>query len=138
MEIIKILFIVTLAVMDACSGYRILAIYAFEGRSHFILINQLLRALANKGHQVDLISQIKIDQHPNYRQIIDLKDNRTSIFSSPNLDFVKNYNKDYLTMFYHGNEICRFLKNPKFIHLAHNPPKDPPYDMIITHVIMIQ
>lgn len=39
-----------------CDGYRILGIFPLNGRSHMMMFEQLMKGLAKRGHQVDVVS----------------------------------------------------------------------------------
>ncbi|XP_014479946.1 PREDICTED: UDP-glucuronosyltransferase 2B15-like isoform X2 [Dinoponera quadriceps] len=50
-------FLVILATCDhVTNGYRILGVFPFQGYSHWIMIEPLMEGLAQRGHQVDVIS----------------------------------------------------------------------------------
>lgn len=134
-----LLFLLTIGTLKICSGYRILGIYPLPIRSHFIIINQLLKGLADKGHQVDLISIFpeKEKLHPNYTQIITLSGELSQMFPSLNITTTRKvpWNLSGLADF--GYKVCEGMGNPEFLKLARNPPKDPPYDIIITQVKLL-
>ncbi|XP_046835901.1 UDP-glucosyltransferase 2-like isoform X2 [Vespa crabro] len=73
-------------------GYRILGIFPYFGKSHFIMFENLMKGLIKKGHQVDKLSNIA------------------------------------------GNNLCENLAHPKIQKLIRNPPKDPPYDVVLIEV----
>ncbi|XP_016838956.1 UDP-glucuronosyltransferase 2C1 [Nasonia vitripennis] len=131
-----LLFLATIGSVEICSGYRILGIYPVPIRSHFIIINQLLKGLADKGHQVDLISIFpeKEKLHPNYTQIITLPGQLSEIIPIMNITTVRKFGWDLSSVADFGYRICENMGNPEFLKLARNPPKDPPYDVIITHM----
>lgn len=131
-----LLFLVVFGTVEICSGYRILGIYPVPIRSHFIIINQLLKGLAKKGHQVDLISIFpgKEKLHPNYNQIITLSAEFSQIFPRINITTARNFGWNLSLIADLGYKICENMGNPEFLKLVRDPPKDPPYDVIITQV----
>lgn len=52
-------------------GYRILGIFPLHVRSHMMMFEQLIKGLARRGHQVDVISSFpQIKPYPNYTDIV--------------------------------------------------------------------
>ncbi|XP_017891750.1 uncharacterized protein LOC108631986, partial [Ceratina calcarata] len=129
---VSILFVC--AVFATSDGYRILGMFPYNGKSHFIMFEHLMKALARKGHQVDVISTFPLKKpYPNYNDLIVLPTAR---------DFMNNMTYDemhnmirassaFAVATMTGNDICENLKYPKFQELIRNPPKDPPYDVVI-------
>ena len=138
MKIVKtlLLFAVIVGAAELCTGYRILGIYPFPVKSHFIMIKSLLKGLARKGHQVDVASIFPPDKEnvTNYKQIMTFPDNSEEIMGTLTFELVKNFGTNMSLIGGVGNKICRSMGAPEFLELARNPPKDPPYDVIITHV----
>ncbi|XP_014236324.1 UDP-glucuronosyltransferase 2B15-like [Trichogramma pretiosum] len=132
-----ILLLVTFEVIGCCSAYRILGIYSLPIKSHFIMINQLFKGLIEKGHNVDLINTFPLNENnTSYKQIMTLPDH--SVLTSKTLridEFVVNFNSNYSLMGLLGNAICKNIGHPELLKLAENPPKDPPYDIIILHMM---
>ncbi|XP_017877327.1 UDP-glucuronosyltransferase 2B14-like [Ceratina calcarata] len=135
MKLVSILFVC--AVFATSDGYRILGMFPYNGKSHFIMFEHLMKALARKGHQVDVISTFPLKKpYPNYNDLIVLPTAR---------DFMNNMTYDemhnmirassaFAVATMTGNDICENLKYPKFQELIRNPPKDPPYDVVIMEV----
>ncbi|XP_070166542.1 UDP-glucosyltransferase 2-like [Polyergus mexicanus] len=123
--------------LSVCHGYRLLGLFPFYGRSHFIMFEQLLKGLSRKGHQVDVISSFPLKRsYPNYTDIVELV---------PSLVFVNNISYERMQQMFRGNlaytiatvvgnDICGYLENPAIQELARNPPKDPPYDAVLIEV----
>ncbi|KAM0729641.1 UDP-glycosyltransferase UGT5 [Formica fusca] len=123
--------------LSVCHGYRLLGLFPFSGKSHFIMFEQLLKGLSRKGHQVDVISSFPLKKpYPNYTDIVELV---------PPLVLVNNLSYEYMQQLFRGspvhvvatvggNNVCEHLENPAIQELAHNPPKDPPYDAVLMEV----
>lgn len=136
MVIMKVnLVLWALAVFGAssCSGYRILAIFPFKGKSHFSVMEQISKTLAEKGHQVDVVSGFSLEKpFPNY----------TEIFKVPNPKphegavWEEMIDRNEIWKAVHGLErdMCELLGLPEFNKLIKNPPQNPPYDLILSHV----
>lgn len=94
-----------------------------------------MKGLAERGHQVDVASQYPLKQpFPNYTDVIIFPplsgyptNNVTfhQVQTIPVVDFVATDS---------GNQLCDQLGNPQLLELARNPPKHPPYDLLITEV----
>ncbi|KAF7988260.1 hypothetical protein HCN44_007792 [Aphidius gifuensis] len=120
---------------DNCFGYRILGLFPLNGKSHFKMPESLMKGLAKRGHQVDIISFFPLDI---------LMQNYTDITIEPLVnEYVDDFNYDifptykdimqfkmYATVF--GNDVCEgLLKNSKVQNIINNPPTNPPYDLLI-------
>lgn len=119
--------------VSLCSGYRILAIFPMNGRSHFKVLEQIAKALAEKGHQVDVVSTFK-QQHyfPNYTDIVTLK---MDIVQSgfPFNEFSSRSNAIKVGHFV-SRKMCHGLGDPELMKIIKNPPNNPPYDLLMVHV----
>ncbi|XP_001601674.2 UDP-glucuronosyltransferase 2C1-like [Nasonia vitripennis] len=134
MDVKILLLLAIVGNAEICKGYRILALYPLPKQSHFMMINQLLKGLAHKGHQVDLISVNTLPKsHPNYMQIMKLPDNADPIFSR--YENIKNLHYNFSMMSWMGYLRCQKMEHPEFLNLARNPPKAPPYDVIIVQML---
>ena len=115
---------------------RILGIFPLPGKSHFGMCETVMRALAARGHQVDVISHFPLKKPPpNYHDISiegsvpavinNLTLQRAETFASGNLaELVQNA----------GNMVCDLLALPEIRNIIDHPPTDPPYDLVITEV----
>lgn len=136
MRLLPVLFSWLLC-LSVTAGYRILAVCPFNMKSHFIMFNVLLKGLASKGHHIDVISSFPEKRsHPNYTDILTIP--------TP-LNFVNNVT--YETIMQHvlglnlvesialtGINKCEYLGQPEMLKLLHNPPRDPPYDIVLYEV----
>lgn len=55
MKTIPFLFALAFCV-QGIQNYNILGVFPFNGRSHFVMFERLLKGLAAKGHKVDVVS----------------------------------------------------------------------------------
>lgn len=126
------------AIFQATLSYRILGIFPLNFKSHFMIFGQLMKGLARRGHQVDVVSVFPLKTpYPNYTDITIKSHFRSPINKLP-YDYIQTHNKAD-PMFFRaqtfGNEVCEsVLKNPKIQKLISNPPNDPPYDLIVMEV----
>lgn len=122
--------------LSICQGYRLLGVFPYYSASHFVIAERLMKGLADKGHQVDMISHFPLKMsHPNYTDIVKLK---WPIQIVNNLTFESvqyiNTSLTHFTATSAGNDICQFLGKPEIQKLVRDPPKDPPYDAILMEV----
>ncbi|XP_076761112.1 uncharacterized protein LOC143429385 [Xylocopa sonorina] len=135
MKVLTIVLFCT--ILSACYGYRILGVFPFNGKSHFIMFEKLMKTLAKKGHQVDVISAFPLNKpYPNYTDIIVFTPEKAFLNSITYEDmfYVMAAVPIYAIGSIAGNAICENLNNTKLQELIRNPPQDPPYDLIIMEV----
>ncbi|XP_043268667.1 UDP-glycosyltransferase UGT5-like [Venturia canescens] len=132
----SILFILTILNCQSCNGYRILGIFPLTAKSHFIMFEAMMKGLARKGHQVDVISTFPLHKpFPNYTDIIELSSTLPKFVNKMSYDMMKSYVAQDLIHFLAvtaGTEVCKNLGHPEMLKLYRNPPRDPPYDIMIT------
>ncbi|XP_058794059.1 UDP-glucosyltransferase 2-like [Phymastichus coffea] len=121
-------------------GFRILCVFPLTGKSHFIMGESLMRGLAERGHQVDVYSHFPLKKPPpNYRDyslagtLPLMVNNLTYQFLSTIM--VQGHSMSRM-MSTSGDNICEMLKLPIFQRLIKNPPKNPPYDLVITELFV--
>ncbi|EZA59826.1 hypothetical protein X777_16028 [Ooceraea biroi] len=130
------MILVSLSWLLVCSAYRFLAVYPYKGKSHFTVLEGLMKGLADKGHQIDVISSFPQKKpYPNYTDIATLPVH-LSVLNNVTYEFMlqvlasSNIGKSIATVF--GNDICEaHLGNPVIQKLVRDSPKDPPYDAMI-------
>lgn len=119
------------------ASLRVLGLFPFQMRSHYVMGEELMRGLAAKGHQVDVYSHFQLKQKlPNYHEysllgtLPEISNNVTfevaSIVSGP--DMISFWLESA------GLPICHLLELPIFQKLLHDPPRDPPYDLVVIEV----
>ncbi|XP_076634846.1 UDP-glucosyltransferase 2 isoform X4 [Colletes latitarsis] len=134
----KLLLIICLWIMiSMCHGYRILGVFPLNVKSHFMMFGHLMKTLARKGHQVDVISTFPLKKPiPNYTDLIALKVEK-QIMNNVTYDEIVETGKismAYAMGTFLGNNICENFKNPQIQKLVRNPPEDPPYDLIVMEI----
>lgn len=122
--------------LTVCHGYRLLGLFPFQGKSHFVMFEHLMKGLAKKGHQIDMVSKFPLKKpYPNYTDIVSLP-MPTLLVNNVTYDFMKTLlaaNPTYLVATMAGNELCSdYLGFPAIKELAR--PKNPPYDAVIIEV----
>ncbi|XP_071872819.1 UDP-glucosyltransferase 2-like [Bombus fervidus] len=131
----KALFCVLLALsIHANNASRILGIFPYNGKSHFLMFDVLCKELAKRGHQVDVISHFPSKtQLANYTDIIDLNGTLRTMVNNMSTDYGKRIQQSitYNVATAFGNNLCNLMKQEKMQKFIKNPPNDPPYDLIM-------
>ncbi|KAF7382487.1 hypothetical protein HZH68_015406 [Vespula germanica] len=122
--------------LDRKKGYRILGIFPYQSKSHFNMFETLTKGLAKKGHQVDVISPFP-QKRPfvNYTDIVVIPP-QLKIINNVSYNIAKNIWTVQIVSNIAGNDICEHLAHPDIQKLIHNPPKDPPYDVVLIQVFL--
>ncbi|XP_035737423.1 uncharacterized protein LOC118448362 [Vespa mandarinia] len=116
-------------------GYRILGIFSYHGKSHFIMFESLMKGLVKKGHQVDVISTYPLKKpFVNYTDLVVIP-SEISIVNNMSYNIARKFSMIDITSNVCGNNLCEHLANPKIQELIHNPPKNPPYDVVLIEVL---
>ena len=139
MKLLSVLLFCT--ILSICHGYRILGVFPFSGKSHFIMFEQLMKILAKRGHQVDVISTFPLKKpYPNYNDLIVLPTMRQFMnnmtYAEIKTLFAVSPTQAVATV--GGNDLCEILNNSQIQQLIRNPPNDPPYDAVIVEVFGAQ
>lgn len=134
MRVLQVIF-PWLFCLSVCHGYRLLGLFPFQGKSHFVMFEQLMKGLARKGHQIDVVSKFPLKKpYPNYTDIVKLPTD-IHLVNNMTFEFMKVFisaNPTYIVATLAGNELCEFLSHPAIKDLAR--PKDPPYDAVLIEV----
>lgn len=119
-------------------GSRILGVFPLQGRSHFMMFKEIMEALADAGHQVDVISHFtRKKPYPNYTDIVNLEGSLPMVVNNLTYDMLQHFSSSSLGMLIHiaGTEVCDLLEFPELNNFIKNPPTNPPYDLVIVEVI---
>lgn len=106
-----------------------------------MVFEQLMKGLADRGHEVDVISSFPLKTlYPNYFDIVQLPDATPTLVNNVTYNDVNNKIKTVLNLINteHGNDVCHALGNPHLQNLIQNPPQDKPYSLVITEVINLK
>ncbi|XP_053982305.1 UDP-glycosyltransferase UGT5-like isoform X2 [Hylaeus volcanicus] len=126
-----------LVTISMCHGYRILGLYPFPGKSHFVMFEPMMKGLVKRGHQMDVISPFPLKKpFPNYTDLVTLEGIRQFMNNMTYSEAMSLRNLPVSTSVatLAGNDVCDYLKDPRIRKLARNPPKDPPYDLVIVEI----
>ncbi|XP_046736270.1 UDP-glucosyltransferase 2-like [Diprion similis] len=118
-------------------GARILGMFPLQGKSHFAMFKEVLKSLANAGHQVDVVSHFPLENAPpNYTDIINLGGTGLVVLNSMTYELMQSIDSASMQTVVKlaGNDICESLGKPEMQNLIKNPPTDPPYDLVLTEL----
>ncbi|XP_046467806.1 UDP-glucosyltransferase 2-like [Neodiprion pinetum] len=134
-----ILFFAVTSVVLLGDAYRILGIFPFNGMSHFVMFERLMKGLAEHGHQVDVVSHFPLKKpFPNYTDVVSLAGTKPNLVNNMKVQISKSDEKlpsaavFFASVF--GIELCKLMEHPEFQKLIKNPPTNPPYDLLITEI----
>lgn len=96
-------------------------------------MEQIAKSLAEKGHQVDVVSGFSLDEpFPNYTEIVQVP-NPKKHEGGP-WEEIRDRNLIWNVVHNASQMMCEYLGIPELNELIKNPPKDRPYDLVITQV----
>ena len=115
-------------------GYKILGLFPFNGKSHFVMFEQVMTELARKGHEVDVVSHFPLKEKEKNYNDFSLKG------SSPEIQNNLTFNVLYTTptwvknvLIRDMNPLCDLLGHPVMQNLINGTPKKS-YDLIVIEV----
>ncbi|XP_043488518.1 UDP-glucosyltransferase 2-like [Polistes fuscatus] len=137
MNVLTCLIIYLTVCLTFSQGYRMLGIFAFHGKSHFMMFEALMKGLAKKGHQVDVISAFPLKKPvENYTDLVSIPIKLTLV-NNVSFDFMKINLREmpvHAVSTMGGNELCEYLNLPEIQKIIKDPPTNPPYDVVISEI----
>ncbi|XP_034948011.1 uncharacterized protein [Chelonus insularis] len=135
---IFLLIILTSLELPKCQGSRILGIFPLNGRSHMVMFEALMKGLARRGHQVDVVSTFPQKRpFPNYTDIV-IPAALPKLVNNMSYQFLESVSTKSMVHFVAtsaGNLVCeKGLETPELQKLIKNPPQQPPYDLVLTEI----
>ncbi|XP_034941506.1 uncharacterized protein [Chelonus insularis] len=131
---VTLLFISLFVSIYSIEAYRILAIFPFQSRSHQMMFDAIVKGLARKGHQIDVMTVYPLEKPiPNYKVVVNLESQQKNLVNQWDVKFASELGQDTIPIIalLFGNGLCEYLGLPEVQEIIKNPPKDPPYDLII-------
>ncbi|XP_051159343.1 UDP-glucosyltransferase 2-like [Leptopilina boulardi] len=120
-------------------AYRILVIAPLNSRSHTNMLESVAKALALKGHQIDVISHFEMKNPPkNYTTIINLDGSLKKMVNTWTMEMVEHFRYvDLIPTIIEefGNNFCDLMGLEKMQRFIKNPPNDPPYNLVIVEAL---
>lgn len=137
MRLLLLVVFPCLLCLSVCQGHRFLGLFPFFAKSHFIMFEHLMKGLAKKGHQVDIVSPFPLKKPPPYYTDIVKLEAKMQLVNNMSFTLMRNLigaNPVFAIATMGGNDVCEYLEHPEIQKLVRDPPKDPPYDMVFIEV----
>lgn len=134
--VLAVVLLAILACDQVANGYRILGVFPLQGKSHWIMQEALMKDLARRGHQVDVVTHFPLEKPiPNYTDI-SIKGSLPQVVNNITAQEIKGFSSPNMKMLVEmaGTNVCKLLEHPKLQQLIKNPPQDPPYDLVVLEV----
>lgn len=131
-----ILILAATCSISATEALRILAVFPLHGKSHFTMCERLAKGLAEKGHQIDVYSHFPLKKPIKNYKDFSLAGSLPQILNNMSYEFIMAFQSVNMQGMQEnvGRPVCDLLKLPVFQQLIKNPPRDPPYDVVIVEV----
>ena len=119
------------------NSYKILGVFPFNGKSHSMMFEPVMKELAKRGHQVDVVSHFPLKEPLKYYNDISLKGTSPDLQNNVTFELIQNFSdfnwiKDVLVM--KENALCDILGHPVIQTLINQRAKNGPYDLVISEV----
>ncbi|XP_015113327.1 UDP-glucuronosyltransferase 2B15 isoform X2 [Diachasma alloeum] len=104
-----------------------------------MLFDALIEALAEKGHQMDVMTVYPLKKPlKNYKVVVNLERVAKHVVNQWSIEYASKLGDDVLPTLttVYGNELCEYLALPEMQEIIKNPPQDPPYDLVILEAFM--
>ncbi|XP_011496133.1 PREDICTED: UDP-glucuronosyltransferase-like [Ceratosolen solmsi marchali] len=139
-ELMRIIFgaVLLTCYSQPTNNLKILGIFPLNGKSHFIMFERLAKGLAEKGHQIDVYSHFPLKKSiPNYKDF-SLDGSLRIIQNNMTYNDMLQYQSLNVPNMMNavGTNICELMSHPVFQNLLKNPPRNPPYDIIIVEAFL--
>ncbi|XP_023314407.1 uncharacterized protein LOC106648144 [Trichogramma pretiosum] len=126
--------VVLASILQWANGLRILGMFPLHGKSHFHMCGSIMRGMAERGHQVDVYSHFpRQSPIPNYTDY-SLAGTLPALANNITWDYVSKVQSGVSIprmLAFGGNPVCKLMGLPLLQNLIRNPPKDPPYDVVV-------
>ncbi|XP_062553023.1 UDP-glucosyltransferase 2-like [Armigeres subalbatus] len=128
-----LLLTLAISIREGVDSAKILCVFPSPGRSHVLVGQVLLKALAERGHQVTMVSPFKLSKPvPNYREIYVPPDDTVSKMTKSFLEKKHNILKGIPTMMRSVlNTANNTINDPQFLAI-----KNEQFDLVITGLFM--
>ncbi|XP_039303799.1 UDP-glucosyltransferase 2 isoform X1 [Solenopsis invicta] len=138
MRVLPLIFL-WLSYLSFCNGYRLLALFPLQVKSHFVMFEPLMKGLVRKGHQIDVVTSFPLKKpYPNYTDIVTVPIT-LKLVNNMSYEMMNNLiseNQTHVVGTIGGNDLCKLLADSKIKELAQ--PKNPPYDAVLMEVFGAQ
>ena len=121
----------------ARNGYKILGLFPFNMKSHFLMFESVMKGLARRGHQVSVVSHFPLEQSLDNYTDLSLKGSShswTNKLSYEQLQPLLHYTWLKSILLFEANDYCDVLGHPVVQNLIKKIPENGPYDFLVTEV----
>ncbi|XP_023318278.1 UDP-glucuronosyltransferase 2C1-like isoform X2 [Trichogramma pretiosum] len=136
MKSFKIIITVLLINLSISRAYKILAIFPFHAKSHDNMLSAFAKGLAERKHQVDVVTHYPAKNPPEtYRIVVNLSGTEPPIINSFHIDYAKTIAQDVTVKVAdrYGSDLCHYMNLPDFQKLTKKikSSKDKLYDLVV-------
>ncbi|XP_023246022.1 2-hydroxyacylsphingosine 1-beta-galactosyltransferase-like [Copidosoma floridanum] len=124
-----------LLIISFAESYRILGVFPLPSKSHDVMLSALMKGLAERNHQVDVITQFpEKNPPPNYKVVVDLSGSTEAVTNNVSMKYAKTLsgNPTFYMSTKYGNDLCHLMGLEKMQSFIKNIPS---YDLVITEAI---
>lgn len=132
---ILIIFTIILSIQKyEVHSLKILGIFPYPGKSHFVMIGALMKELAHRGHQVDVVSHFPLTNPIENYTDLSIRGSRSILVNKVTYETTVEFNSLALHSVVEllGTGVCDLLYHDVFQNLIKNPQS---YDVLIIEVI---
>lgn len=122
--------------IQCIDGLRILALYPLNGKSHFVMCEALAKALAEKGHQIDVYGHFPLKKpFSNYKDF-SLEGTLPGAVNNVSYEVVKQFQRPNIQLMIQNmtSSMCNLMGLPLFRDLFERSKKNQFYDLVIIEV----
>ncbi|KAL7306832.1 hypothetical protein TKK_0000993 [Trichogramma kaykai] len=136
MKSFKIIITVLLINLSISRAYKILAIFPFHAKSHDNMLSAFAKGLAERKHQVDVVTHYPAKNPPKtFKIVVNLSGTEPPIINSFHIDFAKTIAQDVTVKVAdrYGSDLCHYMNLPDFQKLIKKikSSKDKLYDLVV-------
>ncbi|KAH0546855.1 UDP-glucosyltransferase 2-like [Cotesia glomerata] len=131
---ILIIFTIILSIQKyEVHSLKILGIFPYPGKSHFVMIGALMKELAQRGHQVDVVSHFPLTNPIENYTDLSIRGSRSILVNKLTYETTVEFNSLALHSVVEllGTGVCDLLYHDVFQNLIKNPQS---YDVLIIEI----
>ena len=132
-SIISIFLLIIIWLTNTSESLRILGIFPFQAKSHFVIFESLMKGLAKKGHEVDVYSHFPLKNPiPNYNDF-SLAGTLPQILNNMTYEYIQRFRELNIKEIHKlsAESVCELMNLPLFQDLLKTSTK---YDAVIVEV----
>lgn len=138
MSVLKIVILCSIVLClqsELSDSLKILAVFPYRGRSHFVMFSTLMKELAVKNHQVDVVSMFPLEKPMHNYRDIDIRADRGQMHFN-NMNYtgamqIRSFSMREIMQII-GTDLCDSLSHPNMQKVLST--QKGVYDVIIVQV----